>query len=897
MNNSNETDIQCSQILKGLDQLDKYLEEPIAKDALNLDENFSTNKNRELLKRLRMSLIQYKERGRDLVYVGFMGHFSTGKSSTINSLLDLDKQSEGYRNIGLNPVDKAITLITHSKNNSSILNITKEGLVAIKSSSVDNDFLHNVVIADTPGTGDPVLLDEIARDFLPICDLIIYFFSSTNPLDTADQPFLQEKFSELNFIPTKFVVTRADEFRLDSECQLNEQNFDDRKAGEFLGTLVYRINQLFKDSNAAISSEDIILIDNRVNFNIDSLKTYISKFADIEDISGQIRIHSHKIRYYQSSSITLQGFFSNFINNKFISISNFVENAKKNIKKFNDEIQITNNSLTQSWFDSLGDIRNVCNKVINSLPDTIIISNKISDFNSDKRMQKTNLLKSQIKSESKESIKSWSGLAKQETLRILNSQLSQLKIDINEAKIPQMLKDPSCLHLSLSNIKLESFLKKEMDSKIPQMLVSESRKMLHSVYIEKFNETRKELGKRIKYLKDELQQKRPSSACEEIINKAEIGLSEDFDKFFNIIYIYRSGVFSLNVKDAIAKLGMEMKLDELDSKQIPDEQKLIIKQNAKENIFPDKAKVFSDFKQRTTELDSTCLHLQRSFDIFYSKDMAMPDIDWPEEDLDAIISELARDVRNDVSSFQQSINNKLQSNVSLALERWEIGLRAAKRKRRNYFITVALVTAVLYFVAYSGFLRFQNIDVSSNVSSTIFWGIITSIVFEFISFLVALARDSYPRDIKVTETKILEDFRQTSFETIEQEISSFKDEDNEKVIVSAERLSNFLYDSWQTALVVRPQESHFTSTTSLFQEFVELNNGYSNLLNDYHDAIEALKDKASSYFAEPEKNISKLREITNSLKQESVDPSFELLAATKNILHEVKQKIDAIEFL
>jgi hypothetical protein len=34
-----------------------------------------------------------------------------------------------------------------------------------------------------PGTGDPELLQEIARDFLPICDGILFLFSSASLLD------------------------------------------------------------------------------------------------------------------------------------------------------------------------------------------------------------------------------------------------------------------------------------------------------------------------------------------------------------------------------------------------------------------------------------------------------------------------------------------------------------------------------------------------------------------------------------------------------------------------------------------------------------------------------------------------------------------------------------------
>jgi predicted GTPase len=60
-----------------------------------------------------------------------MGHFSTGKSSTINSLLELDESSKTARITGLNPTDKSITLITHEENSNSVFSTTKEGLLTI----------------------------------------------------------------------------------------------------------------------------------------------------------------------------------------------------------------------------------------------------------------------------------------------------------------------------------------------------------------------------------------------------------------------------------------------------------------------------------------------------------------------------------------------------------------------------------------------------------------------------------------------------------------------------------------------------------------------------------------------------------------------------------------------
>jgi hypothetical protein len=81
---SMSVNIQCQQILLGIEELEKYLQEKLVREALDLDSNAETSRYKELLLRLKRSLAQYTEQDKRLVYVGFMGHFSTGKSSTIN---------------------------------------------------------------------------------------------------------------------------------------------------------------------------------------------------------------------------------------------------------------------------------------------------------------------------------------------------------------------------------------------------------------------------------------------------------------------------------------------------------------------------------------------------------------------------------------------------------------------------------------------------------------------------------------------------------------------------------------------------------------------------------------------------------------------------------------------
>jgi hypothetical protein len=214
-----DTDLQAQSISAGLTKLQGLLEKPVATGALELGKNAAAAKEYDVLRRLQRSLLQYLERNGALFYTGVLGHFSAGKSSTINSLLDT-WNSKYERVTDLNPTDTTITLITKDKNASSLVGVIREGHVTIRLEPVDSPFLDEIVLVDTPGTGDPQFIEEVARDFLPICDLILFVFSATSPLDKSDVPLLLELHNRLPFVPIHFVVTRTDELRTNENSPL-----------------------------------------------------------------------------------------------------------------------------------------------------------------------------------------------------------------------------------------------------------------------------------------------------------------------------------------------------------------------------------------------------------------------------------------------------------------------------------------------------------------------------------------------------------------------------------------------------------------------------------------------------------------------------------------------------
>jgi predicted GTPase len=350
MDIQNEIDVQCKKIADGLCSLREVTEQQLARKVLELETNLDSGRKLEQLIRLERSLLQYLERKGDLLYVGLMGHFSSGKSSTVNSLLNL-WQSKQVRNVDLNPTDKAITLITDPRNSASLIGLKSEGAIPVRADFIESEFLSNVVLVDTPGSGDPLLVSEMVRDFLPVCDIILYFFSAATPLTDADTPLLVAKTRELKFIPMKFVVTRADEFRRDMDRPLSPGNYDDESARLFLDEIISRVEKIL-DSRLNYPT-DFLIIDNRVSFNIDQLRNLLLSHADTHDSSNRVLMHGHKVAYFISHSQSIQGYFKDLLEQKTNHLKKIVDYARLNINRYQDKVQITNNKLTESWMKCL----------------------------------------------------------------------------------------------------------------------------------------------------------------------------------------------------------------------------------------------------------------------------------------------------------------------------------------------------------------------------------------------------------------------------------------------------------------------------------------------------------------------------------------------------------------
>jgi hypothetical protein len=233
-------------------------------------ENEDCRGHRQELDRLHSALQTYLETDPSLRYVGLVGSFSSGKTATINNLLELPPEEKRPEDI--NPVDERLTVCVHDDRMVSVVP------ALLKSAWQHDRFVHNsdalsdVILVDTPGGGDPKIRTDIVHNFLPICDTIIYCFNSTNPLNVNDIPILQEMNEVLRHTDFFYVYTRADNvFRINENAPLTSDNFDGAKATRQRDAFTARLGDAL--SGIAVRKPELFFISNASPFfGVDKLK-------------------------------------------------------------------------------------------------------------------------------------------------------------------------------------------------------------------------------------------------------------------------------------------------------------------------------------------------------------------------------------------------------------------------------------------------------------------------------------------------------------------------------------------------------------------------------------------------------------------------------------------------
>jgi predicted GTPase len=874
--NPHEVDVQATQILQGLQQLERLLEEPETEEALDLAKNARTTEQYNILRKLRKSLTQYLGREGDLFYVGLVGHFSSGKSSTINSVLGI-WDTDHQRKTDLNPTDTTITLITSDANAKSLLGVIKEGHVTIRHESVNNPILNKVVIADTPGSGDTQFVEEVARDFLPICDVILFFFSATSPLDKTDLPLLTEIHKKLQFIPIRFVITRADEFRTDFSCPVSDSNIDALRRDRFVGEFLTRLNKLLQPT--IYTEEHFMLIDNKSpQYNIEKLVELIQTKCDPHNPNARIVMHGHKLRYFQSASRELKSFFGNFLDEKLKELTKIVDTAHQNIQSYNENVIISNSNLTKNWLDQLTSIRSTRERMQKTIGVTTPLPGTVDSFTQ---------ISARHSAISKSLLEESLFTARQIDLKAKLEILQNLRSRIEHTNLWELVTtaDGRLTTSNLIDIKPDTLL-----PVTPAGLASDWTS-LREARVQALRDAAADLRKQCSDLAALIDKQNPIRECETEVTNAQKSLTLDLNQFFKIAELYRDGVFSHTTKESISALGIGAQLDALEA-EFTKNDTMAFTSETMQLLFPDFSEgiakgltKFAALQEQTAPLITELGELKVPSPLSGSREVH-PSIEVERAEL---LSFITTKLRDDTQNLIGRLEIRLSGATAEARRQYESDILAARRRRLRLYGTMTAGAMILAFLGYALY-ALMNRDVPQDIFNAIIWNVVASVISGAIGAALAKWRDDFPRTTKrirddseaILREKILkiveEEFRTHEFSALDESYLS------RKLVESYTRIVNLDPDGWNQLASER------------LDVLRKYDNEFRRLRGEYERSAEEILAQTSLYFSDASKNLERLNEVAARVKARAIEPSFKLLATTRDSLNDVKEQIHAVEF-
>ena len=255
-----------------------------------------------------------------IALVGFLGHFSSGKSSLINALLGISNdENPGYkRDVGLHPTDTGITLITHQDHAKLV---RKSGYTAIDSVEVVHGpalgFLEHATLVDTPGLGNEAAEHEAVARFLHLCHVLVITIDGRRPFADKDKDFelLDTAFNKLAGVPKILVVTSAEEF-LTSRTASFETEWQAERAEAFWDEAVERLKRdpRFRDRLERFEMVPRFFVDSKEGFRIEQVRE--SVLPIVTDEAHRSRIRHAQSRYVLATAAEALGVLLDYISTR-----------------------------------------------------------------------------------------------------------------------------------------------------------------------------------------------------------------------------------------------------------------------------------------------------------------------------------------------------------------------------------------------------------------------------------------------------------------------------------------------------------------------------------------------------------------------------------------------------
>ena len=331
------------QSLMSLHEEVRGLDRPDCLKILNIDEGALElpTTTREYLERFRAwsqlrsiagSIPDLLNQSDDIALVGFLGHFSSGKSSLINALLGVAvDQSPGYkRDVGQHPTDTRITLITH-RDHAQL--VKKSAYTAVDDIDVLHgpalEFLEHATLVDTPGLGNEAVEQDAVTRFLHLCHVLVITIDGRRPFADKDKDFelLDTAFNKLDGVPKILVVTSAEEFLTSRKASFST-GWQAEHAEAFWEEAIARLRKdsRFRDQLNGFQVKRPFFVDSKEGFRVDEVRDALLPI--VTDESHRARIREAQGRYVLETAREALGVLLGYIGTR-----------SKNLNRLRDEAQ------------------------------------------------------------------------------------------------------------------------------------------------------------------------------------------------------------------------------------------------------------------------------------------------------------------------------------------------------------------------------------------------------------------------------------------------------------------------------------------------------------------------------------------------------------------------------
>lgn len=890
---SKNCDVLCTNLLRTLQIFDKLLTEGEGIFCFDVNSNAESSNRHQELRRLMRSLQQYAEKDARLLYVGFLGHFSAGKSSTINTILN-NSGVEHSRLTGQHPTDKAVTLITHSCNSNNLIGAYKRGELEVGASNIDAEFLKESVIVDTPGSGDPLVLEEMVRDFLPICDLIVYIFSAAIPLDKTDLPILLKVQKELPFISMRFIVTRADEFRKEIKQPFSSDNYDKPAADRFIGELISRIEASV--DSLKVSKENILLIDNITGFNTENLDTFVFN-TEFDGSLLSTQLHSHKIDYYHRCTREIKSFFSSYIQQKINDLDLLFSTAKSNHTSFQNSVTIANNRLTESWSKQ----NQILIQKLSANTDWIANLEECDDISSN--ILEAEIIKREV-DRIRESVRFWANSSADSTCRALEGKFRAFfyghMADLRSQVVRSQTPDQEHLHpLLIRNPRSDGFF--EYDKETPGALSVDLRR-IPAKALKIIHDNAELISSNSTRMTSAIEGRRFVMNLRKTIDESIAQLYEMLRGFFDSVHVYRSAIVSLNARQFAERVGLADAMDEVEKAKLPNERQEAWHKSLVERIFSGYQTIFDEAEKKLTRLSEKLNKLKskaerlNSINISITADKAIDEhfaLSDPTKD-----SKFYEHIQTVVDSFNEASDEhfrNLSKERSDLIEKkrheLKVRLKTIARKRVLHFSTFIFIGFIIGLLGYLVFYLWKE-PFNQNWTNVMLAGVGANFITSGIGWISARFSD---KSAKSTQDEN-DNFIQASREITEKLLSNSSAINDFNFIGNLEdSLKTIFSRNWKNVInsvldeiVAKPLKEPYDTLFELAEDMEACKQEYIQIAKETVSSL-------SSFYKADEKNLEALSEISAEIREEAILPSFTMFQERMEIFKNKLSELNSLD--